>query len=247
MYLCGKGETMKLEMNRKLMMNLITLFIMGLLPVQVSGGELPVLKNEKDKTNYSIGVGVARNFQRQQIDLDADLVIKGMRDTLLGEKLLMTEDDLNKTLNAFQTELRQKQEKMWRTAMEDNKKAGDAFLAENKKKEGVVVLPSGLQYKIIKAGNGKKPTEADTVECRYRGTLLDGTEFDSSDRSGQPTVAMEVKSLILGCREALKLMPVGSKWQLFIPPELAYGTRGFGINIGPNATLVFEVELLAIK
>jgi FKBP-type peptidyl-prolyl cis-trans isomerase len=219
----------------------------GLLPVQASGEEPPVLKSEKDRLNYSIGVGVAKNFQRQQIDIDVDLVIKGMRDAFSGEKLLMKDDDLNKTLSAFQTELRQKQEKEWLAAMEANKKAGDAFLAENKKKEGVVVLPDGLQYKILKAGNGKKPTDADTVECRYRGTLVDGTEFDSSDRSGKPTVDFEIKNLFTGCREALKLMPVGSKWQLFIPPELAYGSRGSGYQIGPNATLIFEVELLAIK
>ena len=230
-----------------LMMSLTMLFVMVLLPVRVSGEESPLLKNEKDRTNYSIGVGVARNFQRQQIDIDAELVVKGMRDALSGGKLLMTEDELNKTLSAFQADMRQKQEKLWLAATEENKKAGDAFLAENRKKEGVVVLPSGLQYKILKAGDGKKPTETDTIALRYRGTLVDGTEFDSSDRSGQPSVTLEMKQLFAGCREALKLMPVGSKWQLFIPPELAYGTRGSGTAVGPNATLIFEMELLAIK
>jgi FKBP-type peptidyl-prolyl cis-trans isomerase FklB len=130
-------------------------------------------------------------------------------------------------------------------AAADNKKEGDAFLAENMKKEGVMALPSGLQYKILKAGSGKMPTDADTVECNYRGTFINGTEFDSSYRTGKPAT-LKVKGVIPGWQEALKLMPVGSKWQLFIPPQLAYGERGSG-PIGPNATLIFDLELLAIK
>jgi FKBP-type peptidyl-prolyl cis-trans isomerase FklB len=131
-------------------------------------------------------------------------------------------------------------------AAEDNRKAGESFLAENKKKEGVVTLPSGLQYKVLKAGDGKKPTDADTVECHYRGTLINGTEFDSSYLTGQPAT-FKIAGVIPGWREALKLMPVGSKWQLFVPSQLAYGARGKGGSIGPNAALIFEVELLAIK
>jgi FKBP-type peptidyl-prolyl cis-trans isomerase FklB len=131
-------------------------------------------------------------------------------------------------------------------AGEENKKAGEAFLAQNKGKQGVVTLPSGLQYKILKAGNGKKPTENDTVECNYRGTLINGTEFDSSYRRGQPAT-FGVGQVIPGWREALQLMPVGSKWELYVPPDLAYGERGAGRDIGPNSTLVFEVELLGIQ
>ena len=130
-------------------------------------------------------------------------------------------------------------------AAEENKKAGAAFLAENKGKEGVVTLPSGLQYKILKAGDGKKPTDADTVECHYRGTLIDGTEFDSSYARAAGEVHAR-RGMIAGWREALKLMPVGSKWQLFVPPQLAYGEKGTGRHVGPNATLVYEMELLKV-
>jgi UDP-GlcNAc:undecaprenyl-phosphate/decaprenyl-phosphate GlcNAc-1-phosphate transferase len=212
-----------------------------------------ILKTQRDKVNYAIGVGVARNFSRQGIEVDVDLVIRGMKDTLSGQKLLMPEDELRKTMNAFQLEVRQKQADLRRKnaqasgkLAETNKKAGDAFLIENKKKEGVVTLPSGLQYKILKAGDGKRATEADSVVCHYKGTLIDGTEFDSSYRNGQPAT-QEVKKVIAGWKEALQLMPVGSKWQLVVPPELAYKMRGVDSSIGPNATLVFEVELLAIK
>jgi len=147
----------------------------------------------------------------------------------------------------FQVDLRQKQAEATKLAAEKNKKEGEAFLVENKRKEGVVTLPSGLQYKILKAGTGKKPTEGDTVECIHRGTLIDGTEFDSSYRSKKPMTFKVSGGIIQGWSEALKLMPVGSKWQLFIPPQLAYGDRGAGDIIGPNATLIFEVELLAVK
>jgi len=169
-----------------------------------------------------------------------------LRDALSGAKLLMTEEDLRATLSAFQTEWKQKRAQALRLPAEENRKAGEAFLAENRSKEGVVTLPSGLQYKVLKAGDGKKPTEADTVECRYRGTLLNGNEFDSTDRAGKPAT-FKLSGVIPGWKEALQLMPVGSKWQLFIPSQLAYGEQGSGRYIGPNATLVFEVELLAIK
>jgi FKBP-type peptidyl-prolyl cis-trans isomerase FklB len=159
----------------------------------------------------------------------------------------MTDEELRVTMKRIQAQAKTKQEQVQRVAALRNKKEGEVFLAENKKKEGVVALPSGLQYKILKAGDGKKPTEANAVECRYRGTLLNGTEFDSSKRSGKPTVIMPLKALIPGMREALKLMPAGSTWQLFIPSQLAYGERGSGPDIGPNATLIFEFELIAVK
>ncbi len=158
----------------------------------------------------------------------------------------MSDEEMRTVMTAYQKEISQKQAEAAKIAAEKNKKEGDAFLAANKAKEGVITLPSGLQYKILKEGNGKKPTDADTVQVHYRGTLIDGTEFDSSIKRGQPA-SFPVKQIIPGWREALKLMPVGSKWQLFIPPELAYGARGAGGDIGPNATLIFEVELLAIK
>jgi FKBP-type peptidyl-prolyl cis-trans isomerase FklB len=216
-----------------------------LITFQAGASETTALKTQKDKINYGIGVSVLRNFKQQGIEVDLDVVIKGMKDAQAG-KLLLTEEDLRKTLDAYQAELRQKHVQAMKAAGEINKKEGEAFLSANKKKEGVVTLPSGLQYKILKAGSGKKPTDTDTVECRYKGTLINGTEFDNSERTGKP-VSFRVTGVIPGWTEALKLMPVGSKWQLFIPPQLAYGERGAGMQIGPNATLIFEVELLAIK
>lgn len=219
---------------------------LGFLAAQASAEEAPVLKTQKDKMSYSIGAEAGKNFKRLGVEVDTDLLVKGLRDALSGEKLLMTDEELRGTMTAYQAEVRQKQAQAARLAAENNKKAGDAFLAENTTKEGIVTLPSGLQYKILKAGDGKMPTAADTVECHYRGTLINGTEFDSSYRRGQPAT-FKVTGVIPGWREALKLMSVGSKWQLFIPPQLAYGERGTGRDIGPNATLIFEVELLAIK
>jgi len=167
-----------------------------------------------------------------------------MKDELSGKKLLLSDEELRKTLTAYQQELRRKQMQKRNEAVLDKKKEGDAFLAENKKKEGVVTLPNGLQYKILKAGEGKKPTADDTVEVKYRGTFIDGKEFDSSAAA---TRTFKVKEVIPGWREALQLMPVNSKWQLVVPPELAYGEKGMGQAIMPNATLIFEVELVGIK
>lgn len=209
--------------------------------------DAPVLKTEKDKINYGIGVGVARNFKNQGLEVDLDLVIRGMRDTLSGATLLMTEEDLAKTMYAFQQELQKKQVEARKLTAENNKKEGEAFLAENAKKEGVKVLPSGLQYKILKAGDGKIPTDTDSVECNYRGTFTDGKEFDNSYKMGKPVTFKVQGGVIPGWSEALKLMPVGSKWEVFLPSQLAYGERGAGSQIGPNKTLIFEIELMAIK
>lgn len=218
-----------------------------LMTAQALAEEASLLKTPKDMVNYSLGVGIARNFKRQGIEIDQELVIKGLRDVLSGGKLLMTEKELRKTMNDLQAEVRRNQAAAIRVATVENKKKGDAFLAENRTKEGVVSLPSGLQYKILKAGGGRKPTDADEVEVNYRGTLIDGTEFDSTERAGKPAVLKVKGGVIPGWSEALKLMPAGSKWQIVVPPPLAYGERGVGTEIGPNETLIFDVELLSIK
>ena len=233
-------------MRLKMTMIGIMVLAIWLVAAQASASETLQLKTQKDKVSYAIGIDIAKKLKQMGVDIDADIVVRGLKDGFAGEKLLMTEDDLRATMGALSEELRQKQVAAMKALAEENKKKGDSFLAENKKKEGVVTLPSGLQYKIIKAGFGKKPTENDTVECTYRGTLINGKEFDSSFRTGKPAT-FKVSGVIAGWTEALKLMPVGSKWQLAIPPELAYGRRGAGRDIGPNSTLVFEIELIAIK
>jgi FKBP-type peptidyl-prolyl cis-trans isomerase FklB len=205
----------------------------------------PAPTTQKDKVSYGIGVQVAKTLKSQGIEVNPDLVVKGLRDALSGQKLLMSDEDLNTTMSAFQQEMTQKQMQARAKEADENKKAGDTFLADNSKKDGVVTLPSGLQYKIVKSAEGKKPTDVDTVTCNYRGTLIDGTEFDKSE-AGQPAT-FQVGAVIPGFKEALKLMPVGSTWRFFIPPNLAYGERGAGNVIGPNTTLIFEVELVSIK
>lgn len=204
-------------------------------------------KTTKEKASYALGMNVGSSLQRQSVDIDPDVFEKGLKDAMSGGKTLLTEEEARAALMELQNDVRAKQEEKTKLALENNKKEGDAFLAANKTKEGVVTLPSGLQYKILKQGTGPKPTAGDTVECNYRGTLINGTEFDSSYKRGQPAT-FPVSGVIKGWTEALQLMPVGSKWQLFIPPNLAYGERGTpGGEIGPNATLIFEVELLSIQ
>src|SRR5208337_3618840 len=162
-------------------------------------------------------------------------------------KTLLTDDEAKSAMMALQNDLRQKQEAKAQQAGQTNKTEGEAFLAANKTKEGVVTLPDGLQYKVLKAGTGPKPTANDSVVCNYKGTFIDGTEFDSSDKHGGQPATFTVGQVIKGWTEALQLMPVGSKWQLFIPSDLAYGQRGAGADIAPNATLIFELELLSIQ
>ncbi len=208
--------------------------------------ETSVLKTQKDQVNYAIGVNLIGNIKKQGVDIDLKLVMKGMQDAFSGEKLLISDDELQRALAQYLREVRRMQGKIITLAAEDNKKAGETFLAENKKKKGVVTLPSGLQYQVIKSGDGKKPIDGDTVECRYRGMFVNGKEFDSSYRTGRPA-ELKVNDVISGWKEAFKLMPVGSIWKIFVPSQLAYGDRGASGSIGPNATLIFEVELLAIK
>lgn len=305
-YFVQKGRLMTLKW--------ILVLVVGLLTAQVSAEEPPILKTQNEKLSYGVGVDIAKNLKRQGIEVDVDLLIKGLKDTLSGEKLSMTEEDLRAAMTAFHVELAWReahakrvpanvsygigvdaarnlkwydfkvdvdfvtkglkdmlsgeklamteedlraartpfQAKLRKTRMSAMRLTPDesmkerVFRSENMKKGGVVTLPSGLQYRILKAGEGKTPTDADTVEVHYRGTFIDGAEFGSSPHDGQP-VTLKVTRAIPGWKEALKLMPVGSKWQIFIPPRLTYRTGGWGYVTGANATLIFELELLTIK
>jgi FKBP-type peptidyl-prolyl cis-trans isomerase FklB len=206
----------------------------------------PALKTDREKASYAIGANIGKSMKKEGVDLDPALVARGIKDGFAGGKLLLTDEQAQAALTAFSVEMKKKQEAELAAVAAANEKEGQAFLAENKAKPGVVTLPSGLEYKILTAGTGPKPTPEDTILCNYRGTLLDGKEFDSSYKRGQPT-SIPVGGVIKGWTEALQLMPVGSKWQLFIPSELAYGPRQAGPDIGPNSTLIFEVELLSIQ
>jgi FKBP-type peptidyl-prolyl cis-trans isomerase FklB len=219
-----------------------------------TAGKAPAAKSQtamtldtpRAKASYAVGLNIGKSLRRDAVDIDPATFEQGLKDGLAGGKALLTDDEMKTTMTAVQADLRKRQEAEMAQAGEVNKKEGDVFLAANKTKEGVVTLPSGLQYKILKEGTGAKPTASDTVVCNYKGTLIDGKEFDSSYKRGQPAT-FPVGQVIKGWTEALQIMPVGSKWQLFIPSELAYGPRGPSPDIGPNATLIFEVELLSIQ
>jgi FKBP-type peptidyl-prolyl cis-trans isomerase FklB len=229
-------------------------------PVTAKSATTLTLTTKKQKASYALGMKIGGDLKRQGVgaSVDSALTARGLKDALAGSKALLTEEEEKAALMELQTEVRAKQQAMAQEAQAmaqaaqakaheasaPARKEGEAFLAANKSKEGVVTLPSGLQYKILTAGTGPKPTTSDTVNCNYRGTLIDGTEFDSSYKRGQP-ISFPVTGVIKGWTEALQLMPVGSKWQLFIPSDLAYGDPGRP-GIPPGATLVFEVELLSI-
>src|SRR6185312_2742767 len=215
-------------------------------PTPARGATRSTLTTEKQKDSYALGMNVGRDLSRQPIDIDVTPFLQGMRDALEKRKSQLTDDEIKAALAQLQSQATTKAEAENKILGEANLKQGQEFLAGNKTKPGVVALPSGLQYKVITAGTGPKPTAADTVVCDYRGTLINGKEFDSSYKRGQPA-SFPVGGVIKGWTEALQMMPVGSKWELFIPPDLAYGARGAGPDIGPNSTLIFEVELHSIK
>ena len=205
-----------------------------------------MLTTQKDKFSYALGMNLGSNLHKQSVPVDPNILLRGLKDALAGGKTALTEEQARAALMEVQNEMRKKQQAEMQAAGEANKKEGDAFLAANKAKEGVVTLPSGLQYKILTQGTGPKPTATDSVVCNYRGTLINGTEFDSSYKRGEPAT-FPVSGVIKGWTEALQLMPVGSKWQLFVPSDLAYGERSPGPEIAPDSTLIFEVELLSIQ
>jgi len=208
------------------------------------------LATRKEKFSYALGMNIGTNLgntlKNQSVEVDWNLVSQGLKDSTGGGKTRLTEEEEKAVLTEGQNEVRKGQAEKAKQASDKNKSEGEAFLAANKSKDGVVALPSGLQYKILTAGTGPKPAASDSVVCNYRGTLIDGKEFDSSAKHGKPAT-FPVSGVIKGWTEALQLMPVGSKWQLFIPSSLAYGERGAGAEIGPNAALIFEVELLSIQ
>lgn len=206
----------------------------------------PQLKDQKDKASYSIGYDIGATFKKQNIDLNTDALMSGLKEGLAGKEGTLSKEERDKTLEAFQKEMMEKQVAASKEAATKNAAEGEKFLAENKNKEGVKTTASGLQYKVLKEGSGPSPKETDTVVTNYKGTLLDGTEFDSSYKRNEPAT-FPVNRVIKGWTEALQLMKPGGKYQLFIPAALAYGERGAGRDIGPNATLIFEVELLSIK
>jgi len=211
---------------------------------------VPALTTRKQKFSYALGMnigsGLGANLKKQSVEVDSTLISQGLKDAMSGGKTRLTQEEAQAVLKEVQTEVQKQQQAKMKEASDKNKTEGEAFLAANKSKDGVVTLPSGLQYKILTAGTGPKPTASDSVKCNYRGTLINGTEFDSSYKRGQPAT-FAVGQVIKAWTEALQLMPVGSKWQLFVPSSLAYGERGAGAEIGPNATLIFEVELLSIE
>ncbi len=215
-----------------------------------SAAAAPALTTRKDKFSYALGMNIGNGYkqglEKQSVEFDANLIAQGVKDALSGAKTRLTDEEAKAVLTEVQTEVNKERQEKMKEASDKNKAEGEAFLAANKSKEGVVTLPSGLQYKILTAGIGPKPTASDQVNCNYRGTLIDGTEFDSSYKRGKPAT-FGVGQVIKGWTDALQLMPIGSKWQLFIPSSLAYGERGGpGGAIGPNEALIFEVELLSI-
>jgi FKBP-type peptidyl-prolyl cis-trans isomerase FklB len=215
-------------------------------PAAAAKGSTATLTTKKAKQSYAIGANFGMGLKQQPIEVDPAIVAQGVRDALSGTKLALSNEEAGAVLKELQGDLQKKQEAMMSQMGDANKKEGGTFLAANKAKEGVMTTPSGLQYKVIKQGTGPKPTAGDTVVCNYRGTLINGKEFDSSYKRGQPA-SFPVSGVIKGWTEALQLMPVGSKWELFVPSDLAYGDRGAGADIGPGATLIFEVELLSIQ
>jgi FKBP-type peptidyl-prolyl cis-trans isomerase FklB len=232
----------------KLNVSLVVLTIATLAAARGAAAENAptTLKDQQDKVSYAIGLNVGQSVkqqtQQQGLTLKPDIVAAGFRDALSGGKTLLTDQEVHDTLMGLQKDMMNKASELG----DKNKKEGEAFLAENKKKPGVKTLPSGLQYQVIKEGKGEKPKATDTVKANYKGTLINGTEFDNSEKRGEPATFL-LRDVIPGWTEALQLMAVGSKWRLFIPSDLAYGERGAGNLIGPNATLIFEVELLGIE
>ncbi|HEY9187273.1 MAG TPA: FKBP-type peptidyl-prolyl cis-trans isomerase [Bacteroidota bacterium] len=203
-------------------------------------------KTMMDSVSYTFGVNIGKSIQRDKIDITLDLFFKGIKDQLNNSTILLSDQQMASLMQRFQQFMMERQQQMQKELADKNLKDAEKFLEENKKKEGIITTASGLQYKIITKGNGKIPTAQDTVVAHYRGTLIDGTEFDNSFKRNEPAT-FPVSGVIKGWQEVLQLMPVGSKWEVYIPPQLAYGEQGAGQVIPPNAALIFDIELISIK
>ena len=204
------------------------------------------LKTDMDKLSYSIGSDLGKNFKRQGIEINSTVMAKGIQDGMTGGTLLLTEQQMKDVLNAFQKDLMAKRTADFNKKAEENKAKGEAFLSQNKSKNGVVTLPDGLQYKIVKSSTGAKPAKEDTVTVEYTGRLINGDVFDSTDKTGKPAT-FKLSQVIPGWTEALQLMPAGSTWEVYVPANLAYGSRSVGGPIGPNEALIFNIHLISVK
>jgi len=228
-------------------MKLIAASIMALgMSATFAATDATTLTTDKEKLSYSIGADLGKNFKSQGIDINAEALAKGMQDGMTGAQLILTEQQMKDVLNTFQKDLMAKRNVEFNKKSEENKTKGEAFLTQNKAKAGVTVLPSGLQYKILETGKGAKPGKSDTVTVEYTGHLIDGTVFDSTEKTGKPAT-FQVSQVIPGWTEALQLMPAGSTWEIYVPSGLAYGPRSVGGPIGPNETLIFKIKLISVK
>src|SRR5437762_7763481 len=217
--------------DTKMKTRLIAIWAIAMAAGWVQAEEKPVFKDSRETNSYCVGANWGNNLKRQEVDVDLEVLITGLRDAFAGHSAV-SDEQVREAMMTLNKEVRAKQEEKRKRLSEKNKQEGEKFLAENKTKPGVITLPSGLQYKVLAEGSGESPKSNDVVTANYRGTLIDGIEFDSSAKSGQPLVR-PANMLIKGWTEALQLMKPGAKWQLFVPPDLAYGERGMGSQFGP--------------
>ena len=237
---------------KKILVLALAMMLIGLVACSKASGDTAKaltkesLDNQKKKVSYAIGLDIGQNFKARAMDIDLEILYQGLKDSQKADKPLLDKDEIQKVMTQFQQDMMKAEQEKRASQGQGNKAREEAFLKENSQKPGVKVTASGLQYKVITEGTGPLAKESDTVKVHYRGTLLDGTEFDSSYKRNEPAV-FPLKGVIKGWTEALQLMKVGSKYQIFLPSSLAYGEQGAGQVIGPNATLIFEVELLGIE
>jgi FKBP-type peptidyl-prolyl cis-trans isomerase FklB len=225
--------------------HLFALATLSLLAGIAHGGDAIALKTDKEKLSYAIGASIGKNLTKDSTDVDLEVLIAALKESAAGHKLQLSDKEIRLVMNDYEKQLRKQGNLKRQKAQIENREKGEAFLADFKKQSGVQTTPGGVLYQVVKAGAGAKPIETDTVQVNYRGTLINGTEFDATE-SGHPA-ELKITALISGWKQALTMMSVGAKWHLVIPAQLAYGERGVGTDIGPNEVLVFDVELVGIK